>query len=68
MVCRVQLGATDRRLVLKFGSTVASIVRERDRVKRVCELFAAAGALHAHRHRVRLPLGCINGEWPVLVV
>jgi hypothetical protein len=66
MVCRVQLGATERRLVLKFGSTVASIVRERDRVKRVCELFAG-GALQAHRDRVRLPLGCINGEWPVLV-
>jgi hypothetical protein len=66
MVCRVQVGATERRLVLKFGSAVASIVRERDRVKRVCELLAG-GALQAHRDHVRLPLGCINGEWPVLV-
>jgi hypothetical protein len=66
MVCRVQLGATERRLVLKFASSIASIVCERDRVKRVCQLFAS-GALHSHRDRVRLPLGCIDGRWPVLV-
>jgi hypothetical protein len=67
MVCRVQLGATERRLVLKFGSTVASIARERERVERVCKLFDSDEELKAHRSRVRLPLGWINDQWPVLV-
>lgn len=66
MVCRVQLGATERRLVRKFASSIASILRERDRVKRVCQLFAS-GALRAYRDRVHLPLGCIDGRWPVLL-